>query len=156
MAIGRSFTEAIQKACQSLENNAVGLGYYGKSQMHAEELIEYIKVPKWDRIFRIKDALMQGVSVGTISRATGIDRWFINEIRKIVDLEKEISRHKLGNLPDELLKEAKYLGFSDQQISLIMRDGSSEEIYEKRKSAKITRVYKMVDTCSAEFEARTP
>jgi len=156
MAIGRSFTEAIQKACQSLENNAVGLGYYGKSQMHAEELIEYIKVPKWDRIFRIKDALMQGVSAGTISKVTGIDRWFINEIGKIVDVEKEISKHKMNTLPADLLKEAKYLGFSDQQISLIMRDGSSEEIYAKRKSIQLTRVYKMVDTCSAEFEAKTP
>src|ERR1700754_2128121 len=156
MAIGRSFTEAVQKACQSLENNAVGLGYYGKSLMHAEELIEYIKVPKWDRIFRIKDALMQGVSVGTISKATGIDRWFINEVRKIVDLEKEISKHKLNTLPPDLLKEAKDLGFSDAQILLIMRDGSDEEVYTKRKNAGITRVYKMVDTCSAEFEAKTP
>jgi carbamoyl-phosphate synthase large subunit len=156
MAIGRSFAEAIQKACQSLENNAVGLGYYGKSQMHAEELIEYIKIPKWDRIFRIKDALMQNVSVGTISKATGIDRWFINEVQKIVDLEKEISKYKLNTLPVEVLKEAKFLGFSDQQISLIMQDGNDEAIYEKRKAANINRVYKMVDTCSAEFEAKTP
>jgi carbamoyl-phosphate synthase large subunit len=70
MAIGRSFTEAVQKACQSLENNAVGLGYYGKSLMHADELLEYIKTPKWDRIFRIKDALMAGISVASISKAT--------------------------------------------------------------------------------------
>jgi len=156
MSIGRSFTEAIQKACQSLENNAVGLGYYGRSQMHAEELIEYIKIPKWDRIFRIKDALMQGVSVGTISKATRIDRWFINEIQKIVDIEKEIIKYKMATLPIELLKEAKFHGFSDDQISKIMQDGSDEEIYEKRKAAGITRVYKMVDTCSAEFEAKTP
>lgn len=156
MAIGRSFTEALQKACQSLENNAVGLGYYGKSQMHAEELIEYIKTPKWDRIFRIKDALMLGVSVGTISKATGIDRWFINEVQKVVNVEKEITKYKLETLPVELLKEAKQLGFSDQQISLIMQDASDEQVYEKRKSAGIQRVYKMVDTCSAEFEAKTP
>jgi carbamoyl-phosphate synthase large subunit len=156
MSIGRSFTEAIQKACQSLENNAVGLGYYGKSQMHAEELIEYIKTPKWDRIFRIKDALMDGVSVGTISKATGIDRWFINEIKKIVDIEKEIEKYKTATLPIELLKEAKFNGFSDEQISRIMQDGSDEEIYAKRRAAGITRVYKMVDTCSAEFEAKTP
>ena len=70
MAIGRSFAEAIQKACQSLENNAVGLGYYGKSLMHAEEIVEYIKIPKWDRIFRIKDALMIGVSVKRICEST--------------------------------------------------------------------------------------
>ncbi|WP_205509517.1 carbamoyl-phosphate synthase large subunit [Longitalea arenae] len=156
MAIGRSFGEAIQKACQSLENNAVGLGYYGKSQMHAEELIEYIKTPKWDRIFRIKDALMGGVSVGTIAKATGIDRWFINEIKKIVDLEKEIAKYKTATLPVELLKEAKFQGFSDEQICRIMQDGNDEEIYAKRKAAGITRVYKMVDTCSAEFEAKTP
>ncbi len=156
MAIGRSFTEAIQKACQSLENNAVGLGYYGHSRMHAEELIEYIKIPKWDRIFRIKDALTLGVSVGTISKATGIDRWFVNEIQKIVNLEKEIAKFKMATLPDELLKQAKFLGFSDQQISLIMQDGTDDAIYEKRKAAGITRVFKMVDTCSAEFEAKTP
>ncbi len=156
MAIGRSFTEALQKACQSLENNAVGLGYYGKSQMHAEELLEYIKIPKWDRIFRIKDALLLGISVGTISKATGIDRWFVNEIRKIVDMEKEVSKYKLNTLPVDLLKEAKFMGFSDQQLSLIMQDGTDEKIYEMRKAAGITRVYKMVDTCSAEFEAKTP
>ena len=98
MAIGRSFTEAVQKACQSLENNAVGLGYYGKSMMHAEEFIEYIKIPKWDRIFRIKDALMMGVSVKTISKATGIDRWFIYEIQKICNVEKEIAKYKLNTL----------------------------------------------------------
>jgi carbamoyl-phosphate synthase large subunit len=156
MAIGRSFTEALQKACQSLENNAVGLGYYGKSQMHAEELIEYIKIPKWDRIFRIKDALMMNVSVGTISKATGIDRWFINEVQKIVNVEKQIAKYKFDTLPLPLLSEAKQIGFSDQQISLIMQDATDDLIYEKRKAAGITRVYKMVDTCSAEFEAKTP
>lgn len=156
MAIGRSFTEALQKACQSLENNAVGLGYYGKSQMHAEEMIEYIKTPKWDRIFRIKDALMANVSVGTISKATGIDRWFINEIQKIVHLEKEIAQYKLETLPLSLLSDAKQLGFSDQQLSLIMQDANDEQVYEKRKAAGIKRVFKMVDTCSAEFEAKTP
>jgi carbamoyl-phosphate synthase large subunit len=156
MAIGRSFTEAIQKACQSLENNAVGLGYYGKSQMHAEELIQYIKIPKWDRIFRIKDALMLGVSVKTISQATGIDRWFLYEIQKIVLAEKEIAKYKLDTLPRELLLEAKTLGFSDGQIAAIMQDGNEETVYEKRKAAGIRRIFKMVDTCSAEFEAKTP
>ncbi len=156
MAIGRSFAEALQKACQSLENNAVGLGNYTKNIMKAEELIEYIKTPKWDRIFRIKDALMQGVSVNTISKATGIDKWFVNEVRKIVDMENTIAKFKLSNLPESLLRDAKHLGFSDQQISLIMQDGSDEQVYEKRKAAGITRVFKMVDTCSAEFEAKTP
>jgi len=156
MAIGRSFTEAIQKACQSLENNAVGLGYYGKSQMKAEELIEYIKIPKWDRIFRIKDALMLGVSVNTITKATHIDRWFIYEIQHLCNIEKELEKYYLGDLPIDLLREAKINGFSDEQISRIIQDGTEEEVYEKRKAAGITRVYKMVDTCSAEFEAKTP
>ncbi len=156
MAIGRSFTEAVQKACQSLENNAVGLGYYGKSQMHAEELIEYIKIPKWDRIFRIKDALMLGVSVKTIAQATGIDRWFIFAIQKICLIEKEITEYTLDNLPEALLREAKHNGFSDEQIARIMQNASAEEVYEKRKLAGITRIFKMVDTCSAEFEAKTP
>ncbi len=156
MAIGRSFTEAIQKACQSLENNAVGLGYYGKSMMHADEIVEYLKTPKWDRIFRIKDALMMGISVKTIVQATLIDRWFIYEIEKICLIEKEIGKYKLDNLPMELMREAKHHGFSDEQICRIMKDGSEEEVYEKRKAAGITRVFKMVDTCAAEFEAKTP
>ena len=156
MAIGRSFTEAIQKACQSLENNAVGLGYYGKSLMHAEELLDYIKTPKWDRIFRIKDALMLGVSVNTIAKVTGIDRWFIYEIQKICNIEKELEKYYLEEIPVDLLKHAKIHGFSDEQIARIIQDGDEEEVYQKRKAAGITRVYKMVDTCSAEFEAKTP
>jgi carbamoyl-phosphate synthase large subunit len=157
MAIGRSFTEAVQKACQSLENNAVGLGYYGKSLMRAEELLEYIKEPKWDRIFRIKDALMAGISVSTISKATnGIDRWFLYEIQKIVSLEKELANFRLNTIPEELLRDAKRMGFSDLQICRIMNDGTEDELYEKRRALGIRRVYKMVDTCSAEFEAKTP
>jgi carbamoyl-phosphate synthase large subunit len=156
MAIGRSFTEAVQKACQSLENNAVGLGYYGKSAMKSEELLEYIKIPKWDRIFRIKDALMLGITVNTIAKATGIDRWFIHEIQKICNIEKELTNFKLDDISDELMLKAKVHGFSDEQMSRIIKDGSEDEIYEKRKAAGITRTYKMVDTCSAEFEAKTP
>jgi carbamoyl-phosphate synthase large subunit len=157
MAIGRSFTEAIQKACQSLENEAIGLGYYGKSLMKNEELMEYIKVPKWDRIFRIKDALMQGSTVRSIAAATGIDNWFLYQIRIICDIEKEIGKHNLDTLPTETLKEAKKHGFSDLQIAKVLQGNvSDDEVYEKRKALGITRVYKMVDTCAAEFEAKTP
>ena len=157
MAIGRSFAEAIQKACQSLENEAVGLGYYGKNMMRSEELIEYIKIPKWDRIFRIKDALMLGVSIKTICEGTGIDRWFIYQIQKICNCEKELAKITLDTMPLELMKQAKGLGFSDEQIARIMEDESTDEdVYEKRKQLGVTRVYKMVDTCSAEFEAKTP
>jgi carbamoyl-phosphate synthase large subunit len=156
MAIGRSFTEALQKACQSLENNAVGLGYYGKSMMHSEEIIDYLKIPKWDRVFRIKDALMMGISVKSIVQATKIDRWFIYEIQKIVTLEKEIAKYKMDTLPVEVIRQAKQMGFSDDQICKIMQNGKEDELYEKRKAAGIRRVFKMVDTCSAEFEAKTP
>lgn len=157
MAIGRNFKEAIQKACQSLENEAVGLGYYGKSLMKSEDLVEYIKTPKWDRIFRIKDALMAGSTVKSIAQATGIDRWFLHQILQICNIEKEIATHTLETLPESLLKEAKKCGFGDVQISKILHgDCTDEQVYEKRKSLGITRVYKMVDTCSAEFEAKTP
>lgn len=157
MAIGRSFTEAIQKACQSLENEAVGLGYYGKSLMKSEDIVEYIKTPKWDRIFRIKDALMQGVTVKTIVQATGIDRWFIYQIQNICAIEKELMNFTLDTLTPEILKKAKREGFSDMQIAKILPGRcSDEQIYAKRKEFGITRVYKMVDTCSAEFEAKTP
>lgn len=156
MGIGRSFAEAVQKACQSLENEAVGLGYYGKSLMHADELIEYIKTPKWDRIFRIKDALMAGASIKRICESTKIDRWFIYQIQKICDCEKQIAQYDLKTLPDDILKEAKLLGFSDEQIVRIMKEENSEAIYERRKAMGLTRVFKMVDTCSAEFEAKTP
>ena len=157
MAIGRSFAEAVQKACQSLENEAVGLGYYGKSMMYSDELIEYIKVPKWDRIFRIKDALMIGVSVKRICESTGIDRWFIYQIQKICICEKEVAKYNLKSLPANLLREAKQLGFGDEQLARIMKDGSTDEmVFRKRKDLGINRVFKMVDTCSAEFEAKTP
>jgi len=157
MAIGRNFKEAIQKACQSLENEAIGLGYYGKSLMKSEELVEYIKTPKWDRIFRIKDALMAGSTVKSIAQATGIDRWFLHQILQICNIEKEIATHTLETLPENLFKEAKKCGFGDMQISKILQgDCTDEQVYEKRKALGITRVYKMVDTCAAEFEAKTP
>jgi len=157
MAIGRSFPEALQKACQSLENEAVGLGYYGKSLMKSEEIVEYIKTPKWDRIFRIKDALMQGSTVKSIAQATGIDRWFLYQIQEICTIEKELLKHTLESLPESLLKEAKKMGFGDAQIAKILSGNCHEdEVYEKRKKLGITRVYKMVDTCAAEFEAKTP
>jgi carbamoyl-phosphate synthase large subunit len=156
MAIGRSFTEAIQKACQSLENEAVGLGYYGKSLMKSDEILEYIKTPKWDRIFRIKDALMQGVTANTISKTTGIDRWFLFQVQKLCTIEKQIGEYQFTTLPTDLLQEAKLNGFSDEQIARILKNCTADEVYEKRKALGIRRVYKMVDTCSAEFEAKTP
>ncbi len=157
MAIGRTFPEALQKACQSLENNATGLTSISRSRMRPEELMDYLKRPTWDRIFRIKEALMAGVSIKTIRELTQIDRWFLYQIQDIVTLENRIREHKhLEKLPEELLCEAKQMGFSDEQITDLVTDCTAEEVYEYRKKLGIKRVFKMVDTCSAEFEAKTP
>ena len=157
MAIGRTFPEALQKACQSLENNAIGLDSISRSQMRPEELMDYLKRPTWDRVFRIKEAIQAGISIKTVRELTQIDRWFLYQIQDIVNLENKIKQFQhLDKLPVELLREAKQMGFSDEQIALFVKDCTSEEVYEARKAAGITRVFKMVDTCSAEFEAKTP
>jgi carbamoyl-phosphate synthase large subunit len=156
MAIGRTFPEALQKACQSLENDALGLGYYGKSLMKSEQLVEKLKRPTWDRIFRIKDALMAGVSVKHIHQLTYIDRWFLHQIQDIVNLEKQLLEHDLQSVPLEMLKDAKKMGFSDAQLSILFADCDEDEVYNKRKELGVRRTFKMVDTCSAEFEAKTP
>ncbi len=157
MAIGRTFPEALQKACQSLENNATGLSFISASRMRPEELIDSLKRPTWDRIFRIKEAIAAGVSIKTIKELTQIDRWFLYQIQNIVNLETEIRKYKhLEKLPESLLFEAKQMGFGDEQLADLVKDCTGEEVYEYRKALGITRVYKMVDTCSAEFEAKTP
>jgi carbamoyl-phosphate synthase large subunit len=157
MSIGRTFPEALQKACQSLENNATGLTSISRSRMRPDELIEYLKRPTWDRVFRIKEALEMGVSIKTLREATQIDRWFLYQIQEIVALEQRIASYKhLDKLPKEVLFKAKKMGFSDEQLAEALGNCTSEEVYEYRKSLGVTRVYKMVDTCSAEFEAKTP
>jgi carbamoyl-phosphate synthase large subunit len=157
MAIGRTFPEALQKACQSLENNATGLSFISTSRLRPEELIDTLKRPTWDRIFRIKEAMAAGVSIKTIRELTQIDPWFLYQIQDIVNMEHEIKKIKhLEKMPASLLREAKQMGFGDEQISDLINDCNAEEVYEFRKSVGITRVFKMVDTCSAEFEAKTP
>ncbi|MBL7704109.1 MAG: carbamoyl-phosphate synthase large subunit [Taibaiella sp.] len=157
MSIGRTFPEALQKACQSLENNATGLTSISRSRMRPDELIEYLKRPTWDRIFRIKEALEVGVSIKTLREATQIDRWFLYQIQEIVNLEQKLATYKhLNKVPKSILFEAKKMGFSDEQLAEILGNCTAEEVYEYRKGLDITRVYKMVDTCSAEFEAKTP
>ena len=156
MAIGRTFTEAIQKACQSLENEAIGLGYYGKSMLKADQLLEKLKTPTWDRIFRIKDALMVGISEKTIHQQTYIDPWFIQQVNELVTLEKQIQEYRLEDLPTALFWEAKKNGFSDLQIAKLTNCEDEDAVYARRKTLGIVRSYKMVDTCAAEFEASTP
>lgn len=157
MAIGRTFPEALQKACQSLENNATGLSFISAQRMKPEELLEGLKRPTWDRIFRIKEALAAGISIKSLRELTHIDRWFLYQIQDIVNLEKEIAACKhLESIDKELMLRAKQMGFSDEQIAESLRDCTADEVYDFRKKMGITRVFKMVDTCSAEFEAVTP
>jgi carbamoyl-phosphate synthase large subunit len=157
MAIGRTFPEALQKACQSLENNATGLSFISTQRLRPEEILESLKKPKWDRVFRIKEAIAAGISIKTIRELTQIDRWFLYQIQDIVKLEKRIAEFKhLDNLPVDLMWEAKQMGFSDEQIAELLRDCTGDEVHELRKKLGVTRVFKMVDTCSAEFEAKTP
>ncbi len=157
MAIGRTFPEALQKACQSLENNATGLSFISTQRLRTEELIESLKRPTWDRVFRLKEALAAGVSIKTLRELTHIDRWFLYQIQDIVNLEKEIAACKhLDAVDKDLMLRAKQMGFSDEQIAEALRDCSPDEVYDYRKEMGVTRVFKMVDTCSAEFEAVTP
>ena len=155
MGIGRSFLEALQKACQSLENNSTGLGADGRALRKIDEILDKIKKPSWDRIFRIKDALNLGVPVNTIHELTKIDKWFILQIQDLVNVENEIRKYHLNELPLDLLSKAKQKGYSDAQLAYLI-NVEEEEIYKRRLDSGIKRTYKMVDTCAAEFAAETP
>src|SRR3546814_19357 len=155
MGIGRSFNEALQKACQSLEINRLGLGADGRQERNLEKIMESLENPSWDRLFHIWDALSLGVPITSIQKATRIDRWFLMQINELVVLEGGIKRFDIHNLPKELLMQAKEKGFSDAQIAWMLKC-TEDEVYEYRISLGIRRAYKMVDTCAAEFPAQTP
>ncbi len=156
MAIGRSFQEAIQKACQSLEIGRHGVGADGKGSRNLEELAYGLEHPSWNRLFQVHDAIALGVPITSIQKMTGIDRWFLEQLHDIVKTESEVRRYSLENLPVDLLRTAKEKGFSDVQLAWLMGGITTEEdVYEKRKSLGITRSFKMVDTCSAEFPSPT-
>jgi carbamoyl-phosphate synthase large subunit len=157
MAIGRSFSEALQKACQSLEIGRGGLGADGRQSRNLEEIMQSLEHPSWDRLFHIYDALSLGVPVESVRKATKIDRWFLNQIHELVTLELELRRYSLHNIPQDFFVTLKQKGFSDQQIAYILGGNTTEEeVYQQRKTLGIRRVYKMVDTCAAEFPALTP
>jgi carbamoyl-phosphate synthase large subunit len=155
MGIGRSFNEALQKACQSLEINRSGLGADGKQSRNLEEIMHSLEHPSWDRLFHVRDAISLGVPITSIQKATKIDRWFLMQINELVTIELEIKRYSLANIPEAVLFNAKQKGYSDIQIAYIL-GVTEDEVYDKRKSLKMHRVYKMVDTCAAEFPAQTP
>ena len=155
MGIGRNFQEALQKACQSLEIKRNGMGADGKELRDQDAILYSLANPSWNRLFHIYDAFKLGISFKTIQQLTKIDKWFLNQIEDLVRVEKEIERYSVHNIPANLLEEAKHKGFADRQIAHTLRCLESE-VYDKRNSLGIKRIYKCVDTCAAEFEAKTP
>lgn len=155
MGIGRSFQEALQKACQSLEINRNGLGADGRELRDQDAILHSLEHPSWNRLFHIYDAIKLGIPFKTIQEKTRIDIWFLRQIEDLLKLERQIEKHTLTSIPKELLFEAKQKGYADRQIAHVMRCMESE-VYTKRQEFGIKRVYKLVDTCAAEFEAQTP
>ncbi|KAF2513725.1 carbamoyl-phosphate synthase large subunit [Flavobacterium zhairuonense] len=155
MGIGRSFQEALHKATQSLEIKRNGLGADGKGYKNYEQIIEKLTYASWDRVFVIYDAIAMGIPLSTIHEITRIDMWFLKQYEELYILEKEISNYKVSNLPKELLLEAKQKGFADRQLAHMMSCLESE-VHALRMNMNINRVFKLVDTCAAEFKAKTP
>ena len=155
MSIGRTFLEALQKACQSQENNRSGLGADMKEWIQTEDILGRLEKVSDDRIFRVKDALRLGVPEKTVHKLTKIDPWFIKQIKKLVQTEEKLMRFNVAeDIPADYFRELKNMGYSDAQIAWVLRI-KEEEVTRQRKKLGIKRVYKMVDTCAAEFESKT-
>ena len=155
MGIGRSFIEALHKATQSLEIKRNGIGADGKGYTDYKLVMDKLTNPSWDRVFVIYDAIKLGISLNEIHDITKIDLWFLRQYESLIILENEISKYKIDKISKELLLEAKQKGFADRQIAHML--GCLESVvHKKRKSFNINRVYKLVDTCAAEFKAKTP
>jgi len=155
MGIGRSFQEALHKATQSLEIKRNGLGADGKGYKDYEQIIQKLTIPGWDRVFVIYDAIQLGIPLSRIHEITKIDMWFLKQYEELHFLEKEISLYTIASLPKKLLLEAKQKGFADRQVAHML-DCYESEVYKKREELNINRIYKLVDTCAAEFKAMTP
>jgi len=155
MGIGRSFQEALHKATQSLEIKRNGLGADGKGYKDYDQIINKLKYASWDRVFVIYDAIQMGIPLSRIHEITKIDMWFLKQYEELYFLEKEISNFNIDTIERELLLEAKQKGYGDRQIAHMLGCLESQ-VYNKRDEMNINRVYKLVDTCAAEFEAKTP
>ena len=155
MGIGRSFQEALHKATQSLEVKRNGLGADGKGYTDYDTIMSKLSVASWDRVFVIYDAIQIGIPLKRIHEITKIDMWFLKQYEELFYLEKEISKFSIDNINYSLLLEAKQKGFADRQVAHMLKCLESE-VYSKRIEYGIERVYKLVDTCAAEFEAKTP
>ena len=155
MGIGRSFQEALQKACQSLEINRNGLGADGRELTNQDAILNSLENPSWNRLFHIYDAIKLGIPFRKIKEKTRIDDWFLRQIKDLIDLEKKIGNYTISDIPKELLFEAKQKGYADRQLGHLLKCMESE-VFHKRNDLGINRVYKLVDTCAAEFRAKTP
>ena len=155
MGIGRSFQEALHKATQSLEIKRNGLGADGKGYKDYNQIIEKLTNASWDRVFAIYDAIAMGIPLSKIYDITKIDMWYLKQYEELFQLEKEISTYSIDTIERDLLLEAKQKGYGDRQIAHML-DCLESEVYTKREELKIQRVYKLVDTCAAEFTAKTP
>ncbi len=155
MGIGRSFQEALHKATQSLEVKRNGLGADGKGYTDYDTIISKLAVASWDRVFVIYDAIEIGIPLSRIHEITKIDMWFLKQYEELHLLGKEISNFNINTIDEGLLLEAKQKGFADRQVAHMLKCLESE-VHTKRIELGIKRVYKLVDTCAAEFEAKTP
>lgn len=155
MAIGRSFQEALQKACQSLEIKRNGLGADGRELRDQDQIMDSLRHPSWNRLFHIYDAFKLGIPFHKIHESTKIDPWFLRQIEALLMLEKDIEKESIQSIPRQLLMEAKRKGYADRQIAHLLRCLESE-VHSRRQDEGIKRVYKLVDTCAAEFPAVTP
>ncbi|MEC4116599.1 carbamoyl-phosphate synthase large subunit [Myroides phaeus] len=155
MGIGRSFQEALHKATQSLEIKRNGLGADGKGYTNYDQIIEKLTHASWDRVFVIYDAIQHGIPLSRIHEITKIDMWFLKQYEELYMLEKEISKYTLETLPKDLMLDAKQKGFADRQIAHMLKTVESK-VHNLRDEQGIKRVFKLVDTCAAEFPAKTP
>ena len=155
MGIGRSFQEALHKATQSLEIKRNGLGADGKGLRDYDQIIQKLTYASWDRVFIIYDAIQMGIPLKRIHEITKIDMWFLKQYEELNALEKEISKFDIATITKSLMLEAKQKGFADRQIAHMLNCLESE-VYKKRNEVGVQRVYKLVDTCAAEFAAQTP
>jgi carbamoyl-phosphate synthase large subunit len=155
MGIGRSFQEALHKATQSLEIKRNGLGADGKGYTDYNQVIEKLTHASWDRVFALYDAVAMGISLERIHEITRIDMWYLKQFEELFLLEKEIGKFDVSTLSRKLLLEAKQKGFADRQIAHMLGCLESE-VYNLREEMNVNRVYKLVDTCAAEFTAKTP
>jgi carbamoyl-phosphate synthase large subunit len=155
MGIGRSFQEALHKATQSLEIKRNGLGADGKGYTDYNQIIEKLTNASWDRVFAIYDAIALGIPLSKIYDITKIDMWYLKQYEELFQLQKEISNYSIDTITRDLLLEAKQKGYGDRQIAHML-DCFESQVYNKREELKVQRVYKLVDTCAAEFKAKTP